>query len=80
MKLDIKTGLIGWLVVVNCPLMGPGLVGVFLRNLSPHLPEFRKKPTENPEHLGRQVRSGIELGTSSLPAFESRTTLPLEGH
>ena len=38
----------------NCPLVGPGSIGgmpsveAFLRDLSPHLREFRRKPQKTP--------------------------------
>ena len=41
-------------------------VGVFLRDPSPYLREFRRKS----ERLDRQARPGIELGTYRLPVFE----------
>ena len=70
---------------VNCPLMGPGRiggvssVGVFLRDPSQYLSEFRRKPRENSERLGQQVWLGIDPGTSRLPASKCRITLPLMG-
>ena len=76
------TWLTGCRIKGNCPLKGPwpagGLpfVGVFLRDPSPHLREFRKKTTENSEQLGRQARPGFEPGTSRLPVL-SVTTPPL---
>ena len=54
-------------------------LGAFLRDPSPYLRVFRRKTTENSERLGRQVRPGIEPGTSRLPVFERRTTLLLLG-
>ena len=42
-------------------------VGVFLRDPSPYLREFRRKTAENSERLGRQARPSIEPGTSRLP-------------
>ena len=54
-------------------------MGVFLRDPSPYLREFRRKTTENSEWLGRQARPGFEPGTSRLPV-SSVTTLPLVGH
>ena len=69
---------------VSCPLVGPrpmvGLpsVGVFLRDSSPYLYEFRKKTTENSERLGRQARPGFEPVISRLPVL-SATTATLVG-
>ena len=37
------------------------------------------KTTENSEQLGRQVRPGIEPGTSRLPVLERRTAQTLVG-
>ena len=58
------------------PIGGMSSVGVFQRNPSPYLREFRRKTTENSERLGRQARPGFEPGTSRLPVL-SVTTLPL---
>ena len=50
----------------NCLLVGPGplgdvqSLGIFLRDPSPYLREFRKKKTKNFKQLGRFLR--IELG------------------
>ena len=46
-------------------------VGVFLRDPSPYLREFRRKQRKNSERLGRQARPGFEPGTSRLPVFRT---------
>ena len=51
---------------------------VFLRDTTPCLREFRRKPNENSERLGRQARPGFEPGTSRLPVLKV-TTVPLVG-
>ena len=51
--------------------MGPRTVGVFLRDPSPYLREFRNT-TENSDRIGRQARPEIESGTSDS-SFESIT-------
>ena len=49
----------------DCPLVGRGpkggvpSVGVFLRDPSRYLREFRRKPRKTPKGLGRQARPGI---------------------
>ena len=53
-------------------------VGVFLRDPSPYLREFRRKTTENSERLGRQARPRFVPGTSRLPALRV-TAEPLVG-
>ena len=53
------------------PLGGLPSMGDFLRDPSPYLHEFRKKTTENSERLGRQALSGIDPGTSHLPALSA---------
>ena len=59
-------------------------VGIFLRDPSPYLREFRRKTTENTER--RQSRSRIESGTSRLHFLEqvglstdSLTSMPYLG-
>ena len=56
-------------IVRKCDLgLGEGLpsVGVFLRDPSPYLSEFRRNPRKT--RLGRQAQPKIEPGTSRLPA------------
>ena len=69
---------LGCKIKANCPLVGPGLVGempsvgglskgsysVFTRVL--------EKTTETSEGLDRQVRPGIEPGTSCLPILSAK--------
>ena len=64
-------------VKTNCLRLGRGpsreapSVGVFLRDPKPYLREFRRKTTKNSERLSRQVRLGIEPGTSRQPVLSA---------
>ena len=53
-------------------------VGVFLRDPSPYLREFRRKLRKTPNLLGRQARPGFEPGASRFPVL-SVTTQPVVG-
>ena len=47
-------------------------VGVFLRDPTQYLHEFRRKPSKNSEWLGRQARPVIEPGTFHLPVLREQ--------
>ena len=55
-------------------------VRIFLRDPNPYLREFRRKPRENSERLGRQAGLGIEPGTSRLPALRTEPHRHWWGH
>ena len=54
-------------------------VGVFLRDPSPYLREFRRKPRKTPNGLVNKRNRGIEPGTSRLPILEHKIAQPLVG-
>ena len=57
----------------NCPLVGPGhtgevpSVGVFLRDSTPYLCEFRRKPWKTPNGLVDKRKLGLNL---ALPVYQ----------
>ena len=55
------------------------IFSAFLRDTSPYLRQFRRKPRKNSERLGRQARPGIEHCTSRLPVLKHRIAQPLVG-
>ena len=57
---------LGYRIKANSLLVGPGPVKVFLRDASPYLHEFQRKPW-----LSQQARPGIEPGTSHLLALSA---------
>ena len=46
---------------------------VFLKDHSPYLVEFQRKPRRNSERLGRQARRGNEPVTSRLPVLRAES-------
>ena len=76
-----------WLVVgfkVNCLLVGPGTIGgmpsmgVFLRDPSPHLCKFWRKPLKTSNGLVDKRDRGLNLALPS-PNLEGSATRPLVG-
>ena len=65
--------LVGWSLKANCLLMGPGPIGgvpsmrVFLRNPSPYLRKFRRKPRKTQNGWVDMRERNLKL---TLPVFQ----------
>ena len=62
------------------PMDGMPSVEVFLKDPSPYLREFWRKPWGNSKRLGRQAQPGIEPGTSCLSALSAESLRHWWGH